>query len=209
MVTESTILCVPCGHVFSAETDDEVVRMTMDHARQKHDTILRPDDLRPAIKRSTRAVGAPANESRRMHQVIAGGGPCVPFGREKMNIKLATGQSGGELTVVEAEIEPQDGPPLHVHTRENEAYYVLEGEFEFVCGNDTFRGGPGTFVHSPREIPHRYQNVGNSTGRLLFNFTPAGIEAFFTELHQQNQLNPELMTGIARKYGITIEQAGH
>jgi mannose-6-phosphate isomerase-like protein (cupin superfamily) len=50
------------------------------------------------------------------------------------------------------------GPPLHVHDKENEAYYALEGEFEFVCGSDAVRGGPDNFLFAPRGIPHRIRN---------------------------------------------------
>jgi quercetin dioxygenase-like cupin family protein len=81
---------------------------------------------------------------------------------------------------------------------------VLEGEFEFVCGGETVRGGPGTFVHAPRGLPHRYKNVGAATGRILFTFTPAGIEAFFGELVTQNERSREATAAVARKYGITM-----
>jgi mannose-6-phosphate isomerase-like protein (cupin superfamily) len=214
MGMESTVLCRPCGQVFSADTDEAVVRMTLDHARQFHDTVLRESDVRQTIKHQPRDRNASSanalddGASRRMHPVAAGGGVCLDWGNEKMSVKLGRAESGGEMTVIEAEIQSQDGPPLHVHERENEAYYVLDGEFEFVCGHDTFRGGPGTFVHSPRGIPHRYRNVGATSGRMLFSFTPAGIESFFGELRAQKQLNPEVMTKVAMKHGITIVAKG-
>ncbi|HKU68560.1 MAG TPA: cupin domain-containing protein [Candidatus Baltobacteraceae bacterium] len=121
-----------------------------------------------------------------------------------MRIKLGAGQSNGELTLIEDVIPPDSGPPLHVHEKENEAYYVLEGEFEFVCGSDRVAGGPGTFVFAPRGLPHRYKNVGAAPGRVLFGFTPGGIEEFFSELGAQEALNPQIMTEIARRHGITI-----
>ena len=142
--------------------------------------------------------------SRRIHHVPPNGGPCISYSGQVMHLKLTAAESGGELTVIEDVVEPGVGPPLHVHARENESYYVLEGEFEFICGDDVVRGGPGTFVHGPRGVPHRYCNVGATPGRLLFGFTPAGIEAFFTELGSQKELNPPLMIEIARKYGITL-----
>ncbi|MGD1091990.1 MAG: cupin domain-containing protein [Bryobacteraceae bacterium] len=144
------------------------------------------------------------DRSRHIHYVPPHGGPCITYGGQVMNLKLTAAESGGELTLIEDVIAPGVGPPLHVHERENEAYYVLEGEFEFVCGDDIVRGGPGTFVHSPRGIPHRYCNIGSTPGRMLFGFTPAGIEAFFTELGNQQELTPPLMMEIARKYGITM-----
>jgi cupin domain len=91
-----------------------------------------------------------------------------------------------------------------VHEKENETYYVLEGQFEFVCGSDHVTGGPGTFVFAPRGLPHRYKNVGTKLGRVLFGFAPGGIEAFFTELGNQPQLTPQIMVEIAGRHGITF-----
>jgi mannose-6-phosphate isomerase-like protein (cupin superfamily) len=146
-----------------------------------------------------------ADVSRKVHHVRPGEGPCLGYGGQVINVKLSSEESGGELTVIEDLIPPKFGPPLHVHSRENETYYVLEGEFEFACGDDTVRGGVGTFVHAPRGLPHRYLNVGDTPGRLLFSFTPAGIERFFGDLtEQKDHLTPELMSTIAAKHGITF-----
>jgi quercetin dioxygenase-like cupin family protein len=143
--------------------------------------------------------------SHKIHHVAPGAGPCLGYGGLVLNVKLSRDESNDELTVIEGLIPPQGGPPLHVHKRENETYYVLEGEFEFTCGDETVRGAAGTFVHAPRGLPHRYQNVGDAPGRILFSFTPAGIEAFFGELSdRKDELNPALMTTIAAKHGITL-----
>jgi mannose-6-phosphate isomerase-like protein (cupin superfamily) len=139
-----------------------------------------------------------------IHHVAAGQGPCIRYGGNDMRVKLAAAQSNGELTLIEDVIPPASGPPLHVHEKENETYYVLEGEFEFVCGSHRVTGGPGTFVFAPRGLPHRYKNIGSAPGRVLFGFTPAGIEQFFGELGAQNELNPQIMTEIAQRHGITI-----
>lgn len=139
-----------------------------------------------------------------IHHVPAGQGPCIRYGGQEMHVKLAAAQSAGELTLIEDVIPPDSGPPLHVHEKESESYYVLEGEFEFVCGEDQVSGGPGTFVFAPRGLPHRYKNIGSTPGCVLFGFTPAGIEAFFSELGSQAVLNPQIMTEIARRHGITI-----
>ena len=139
-----------------------------------------------------------------IHYVPAGQGPCLRYGGQEMNIKLAAAESGDELTVIEDVIPPNSGPPLHVHEHENESYYVLDGEFEFVCGDQRVSGGPGTFVFAPRGLPHRYKNIGAAPGRVLFAFTPGGIEAFFGELADQPVLNPAIMTQIAIRYGITM-----
>jgi mannose-6-phosphate isomerase-like protein (cupin superfamily) len=121
-----------------------------------------------------------------------------------MNVKLSAAESNGELTIIEDLIPPDSGPPLHVHETEDEGYYVLDGEFEFVCGENRVNGGAGTFVFAPRGLPHRYKNIGTTAGRLLFTFTPGGIEAFFTELGTQTELNPAIITEIARRHRITM-----
>lgn len=143
-------------------------------------------------------------KERSVHHVPAGQGLCLQYGGQTMHVKLAAAQSDGELTVIEDVIPPDSGPPLHVHEKENESYYVLEGEFEFVCGEDHVSGGPGTYVFAPRGLPHRYKNIGTSPGRILFAFTPAGIEGFFAELAAQTELNPQIMTEIAGRYGISM-----
>jgi quercetin dioxygenase-like cupin family protein len=142
--------------------------------------------------------------ARRVHHVAPGDGPCIRYTGQVIHVKLGAEQSGGEMTVIEDVIDPQAGPPLHVHERENEAYYVLEGEFEFACGNDTIRGGPGTFVHAPRGVPHRYSNVGSTPGKMLFAFTPGGIEAFFADMGNEKELTRERVIAIAAKHGITV-----
>jgi mannose-6-phosphate isomerase-like protein (cupin superfamily) len=142
--------------------------------------------------------------SLRLHHVAAGQGPCICYAGLELAVKLDAHASGGESTVIEGVIPPDIGPPLHVHQKENETYYVLEGEFEFVCGDERVTGGAGTFVFGPRGVPHRYKNIGSTPGRVLFGFTPGGIEAFFEELGKQRELNPQLMTEIAARHGITF-----
>ena len=95
---------------------------------------------------------------------------------------LVTGQeSGGAYFAMEALVPPGGGPPPHVHTREDETFYVLEGEIEFLLGEETVTAGPGDFVNVPRGAVHCFKNTGAQTARLLLTFTPAGIERFFEE----------------------------
>lgn len=143
-------------------------------------------------------------KERTIHHVPAGQGPCIRYGGQEMNVKLSAAESNGDVTIIEDIIPPDSGPPLHVHEAEDEGYYVLDGEFEFVCGENRVNGGTGTFVFAPRGLPHRYKNIGTEPGRMLFTFTPGGIEAFFTELGAQPELNPAIMTEIARRHKITM-----
>jgi quercetin dioxygenase-like cupin family protein len=86
---------------------------------------------------------------------------------------------GGALTVLESEIAANDGPPFHAHANGDETLYVLEGRFRFRTGDDVREATAGSFVYVRRGLPHCFQNVGESLGRLLVTFTPSGMECFF------------------------------
>ena len=73
------------------------------------------------------------------------------------------------------------GSPYHTHHREDEAFYVLEGEVGFVCDGKWLKAGPGTFVYGPREIPHGFKVIGSSPARMLVMCTPGGFERFVLE----------------------------
>jgi quercetin dioxygenase-like cupin family protein len=95
---------------------------------------------------------------------------------------LVTGEeSGGAYFAMEALVPPGGGPPPHVHTREDETFYLVEGEIEFRLGDDTLSAGPGDFVNVPRGTVHCFHNAGSGTARMVLTFTPAGMERFFEE----------------------------
>lgn len=99
--------------------------------------------------------------------------------------------------------------PYHTHRREDESFYVVEGEIAFVCGGDWLKAGPGTFVYGPRDVAHGFQVMGESPARLLLMCTPGGFEGFVLEQATPIAEPPSppdmarLMT-LAAKYGIEI-----
>jgi quercetin dioxygenase-like cupin family protein len=95
----------------------------------------------------------------------------------------ATGaETDGQYAVVGVSSPPESGPPLHSHSKETEGFYVIDGEFSIQYGADKIMTKPGAFLHSKKGIPHTFKNIGNSTGRLLLQYMPAGFENFFAEL---------------------------
>ena len=98
-----------------------------------------------------------------------------------VTIKAATRQTNGMLTVLELVIGPKRGPALHTHLREDELWYVLEGEFRFKTGDAMLRASTGGMAFGPRGTPHCFQNIGDSPGRLLVITTPSGLERFFEQ----------------------------
>ena len=98
-----------------------------------------------------------------------------------VTIKAATRQTSGSLTVLEFLIGPGQGPALHTHLREDELWYVIEGDFRFKAGGAMLRASTGGMAFGPRGTPHAFQNVGDTPGRLLVVTTPSGLERFFEE----------------------------
>jgi quercetin dioxygenase-like cupin family protein len=96
-----------------------------------------------------------------------------------LTFKVRGEQTGGSLTVFENIVAPQDGPPLHRHQDEDEAWYILEGTLRFRLDAQIASAPAGTFVFVPRGVPHCFQNVGDQQARILVMFTPSGMERFF------------------------------
>lgn len=91
-------------------------------------------------------------------------------------IKATADQTGGALSIVEVTEPPNAAGPLHVHYREDEGFWILEGDATFEIGDTTIEAHAGDFVWGPRGIPHRY-DVGGAGCRMLYVMTPGGFEA--------------------------------
>ncbi len=89
-------------------------------------------------------------------------------------IKATAADTGGQMTIVEV-TEPPGEAPLHVHHRDDEGFWILEGDAIFEVGDLTIEAHAGDYVFGPRDIPHRY-TVGDAGCRMLFIMTPGGFE---------------------------------
>ena len=96
--------------------------------------------------------------------------------------KTAGADDGGTLDFAELSLEPNVGPPEHIHHANDEAYYILEGTYRFKVGDELAEASAGTFVFIPRGTPHAWVNVGGGVGRVAVLFTPAGMAGYFEEL---------------------------
>lgn len=93
--------------------------------------------------------------------------------------KVTGQQTNGAFTVIEQIIQPNGGPPPHIHHREDEAFYVLEGKFSFLSGDKQSIFEAGSFIYIPKGTLHTFNNVATEPGKLLVIITPAGLEQFF------------------------------
>ena len=90
-------------------------------------------------------------------------------------IKLTAAETGGLMSIVEITEPSGAEAPLHVHHREDEGFWVLEGDVAFEVGDTIFEASSGDFAFGPRDVPHRYK-VGDAGCRMLFILTPGGFE---------------------------------
>jgi quercetin dioxygenase-like cupin family protein len=119
----------------------------------------------------------------------------------------------------EAVVPPGGGPPPHIQSREDEGFYVLEGEISFVADGKKVVARKGTFLNVPRGVLHTFKNEGDSDARMLILVAPAGMEKMFEEAgtvvtdpsaEPSPPLPQELekMASVAPKYGIEIRPKG-
>jgi mannose-6-phosphate isomerase-like protein (cupin superfamily) len=111
----------------------------------------------------------------------AGEGQSIWFLNNRMTIKATGRTTGGAYGLLETELAPRFSPPLHVHHREDESFWILDGEVSVRCGERTFRAGPGAFIFLPRDVPHTFVVEGDRPARMLTLLTPGGGEGFFVE----------------------------
>lgn len=129
---------------------------------------------------------------------------------------LASGDdTAGACCLLEAIIPPEGGPPMHLHEREDESFYVLEGEVTFTAGERSVTAGSGSFVQLPKGTPHCFKNNSNAPVRMLIQCVPAGFDRFMQEFAHPlpSRRSPPVpptpadikkLLAVAPKYGIRI-----
>jgi mannose-6-phosphate isomerase-like protein (cupin superfamily) len=127
---------------------------------------------------------------------------------DTMTIKVPSERVNGAYSVTEDATPPGGGAPPHIHHREDEMFYVLEGEFEFTCGDRVFKAAKDSLVALPREIPHAFKNTGKALGKTLLVLIPGGTEKAFGELSKLPPGPPDLenINAITKKYGVEFLQ---
>jgi quercetin dioxygenase-like cupin family protein len=111
-----------------------------------------------------------------------GGGDAYWFFGDIYTFKVTGKETNGAFTIFDQVVQPQNGPPPHIHHREDEAFYVIEGRFSFLSGDKETVCEAGSFIYIPRGVIHTFKNIGDTQGKLLVTFSPAGLEGFFYAL---------------------------
>jgi quercetin dioxygenase-like cupin family protein len=134
---------------------------------------------------------------------------------------LAVGaETDGKYSLWEAVVPPGGGPPPHVHSREEEGFYVLDGEIVFTVSDKRIVATAGMFVNMPVGTPHSFKNESSKPARMLISVAPAGLENMFFEigvpLAQGATAAPlptkeeiDKLLAVAPRYGIEIRVPMH
>jgi quercetin dioxygenase-like cupin family protein len=101
-----------------------------------------------------------------------------------MKVLLSTEATGGAVAVLMAWHKPGEGPPDHVHFSQDEIFFVVEGTYELTVGDQTSLAGPSTIVFIPRNVVHRFKNVGETTACLLDWGLPGGQDRYFKAISE-------------------------
>lgn len=128
-----------------------------------------PDD------RTKKGFVVKANESRFNEKTILGG-------KSPNNIKVSSKDTGNKLTVFEYAGNEKGGPPLHYHLKQDEIFFIIEGEYLFKVGDETYTLKTGDTIFLPRKVPHAFAQLTDK-GKMFFMFQPSGkMEDFFRQV---------------------------
>jgi quercetin dioxygenase-like cupin family protein len=121
---------------------------------------------------------------------------------------LIPGESTGGLSTTLTQVSPPGGgPPPHSHQNEDETFFPLEGDYEFLHGGEWRKVKPGQAIHAKRGSVHTFRNVGTQTGKMLIFVAPSGIEKYLEEISvlALPADMPQLLA-ISERYGIAFQQ---
>lgn len=139
--------------------------------------------------------------------VAAGESPVLHVVGDRLRCLLDGKATGGVFSMFEVRTPPGAGSPPHIHRREEETFYIIEGEMEFWIDGKTIKAGPGASVFGPRDVAHCFKNVGSKAAHMIMVVSPAGLEEFFRECAVKAPEVPPPMPAfleLCAKYGLEL-----
>ncbi|MBC8065178.1 MAG: cupin domain-containing protein [Chlorobia bacterium] len=136
--------------------------------------------------------------------VGAGEGETLSVLGSKVTIKLEGSDTQKMFSIFEIEDPAGMTGPLHIHHADSEAFYVLEGAYEFQMGDRVERAAAGSFVYIPKGLPRRRRNYAQTTGRVLAVTATSGHEHFYREIAAMKSFDPARLEVVGRRYGIEM-----
>jgi mannose-6-phosphate isomerase-like protein (cupin superfamily) len=133
-------------------------------------------------------------------------GEIIKFSGFPTKILISGADTAGASALLDIQIPSNAGPPAHIHSREDEVYFIKSGTFQFLLDGVCLEAGPGSSVYMPKGHFHTFKNISKQPGEQLMFVYPAGIEQFFWEVHELNLKMPrdfQKLNELANtKYGI-------
>ena len=136
----------------------------------------------------------------------------------RFTMKVREADAGGRFALVEVLAFRATEPPLHIHHKEDEAWYILDGHMTFYVGDAVLEADPGSFVFAPSGIAHTF-TVDVEPTRVLVFASPAGFERFALELGEPATSDkppvglavpvPDVLAPVGERYGIEVVGPPH
>jgi quercetin dioxygenase-like cupin family protein len=142
--------------------------------------------------------------------VAASSGRAVRVLGDRVTCKAMAAETGGAYSLFETCTPPGAGCPPHSQRYDEETFYVLEGRYALLLGEQTVELSPGDYAFVPRGTVHAFTNIGSEPARMLILVTPGGIhDTFFDEVGEHPDVaagEPDIarLLAVAPKYGIEI-----
>lgn len=146
----------------------------------------------------------PSTTARTPRVLARGEGRAQNVLGDRQMVKVTGADTDGTFALVENHNPPGVGIPPHIHHREDELFYVIDGQVEFTLDGEPVVGEAGTTVFLPKGTPHAFRVVGDVPARMLTLLVPAGLEGLFEELAAlpPGPPDPDMVASLATPYGI-------
>jgi mannose-6-phosphate isomerase-like protein (cupin superfamily) len=155
------------------------------------------------------------SDARKVTVRHAGEGTAIAVVGDLYTFLAVGGETGGRYALWDAVVAPGGGPPPHIQTREDEGFYVLEGEVAFYADGARVLARRGTFLNVPPGVLHSFRNETGQDARMLILVGPAGLERMFWEAGQIVEERParprppareeiEKLLAAAPRYGVEV-----
>jgi len=139
--------------------------------------------------------------------VKQGQGKLITVGHDSTFFKACGSQTDGRFDFMETLVHPLQGPPLHIHSEQDDTFYVLEGQLTVQIGEEIMDLGPGDFACARKGTPHTFTNVTDQPVRVLNIMTPGGFDQTLEELlplYFAETPDPAAIEAVCQKHQVSF-----
>jgi len=132
-------------------------------------------------------------------------GPWIDIFGQQARVLFDGSTTNGASSAVSQECPPGSVVPPHTHAGADELFHILDGDFEFWLEGRWTPVSAGSMIYAPRGLMHGFRNVGDTAGRLVAVYTPAGFEQLLVEIGKlvdEERLSPESLEAVNRRYDV-------